>query len=352
MKVLLLSPLPPPSGGIATWTKRMLTSDLPKGWKVEHIDTKLIGKREVFNNTKLDIFTEIKRSFKIIKNLIIELKDRDIKIVHTNIPCSTPGMCREILNGIIVKLYKRKFIVHCRCTIPNMVSSKSSIIIFKMLLKLSDGMIVLNIKSKKFVDRYSKNKSYLIPNFVSSNLLNRSKKYKVRERVSRVIYVGGVIPSKGCNVIFEASKYLPDIKFVLVGKYPESIDIDNIPKNIELLGEQDLERVESELYKSDIFIFPSFFRGEGFSNALAEAMGKGLPCIVSDWAANKDMIENKGGIVIPIKDEKELYNAIKKLDSYELREKMSEWNINKVKKYYTDKQVLIQYTHVYESVMK
>jgi len=68
------------------------------------------------------------------------------------------------------------------------------------------------------------------------------------------------------------------------------MDINDFPTNVKLLGEHGRETIEKELKDADLFIFLTNFRGEGFSNALAEAMAHSLPCIVSDW--EKDSIWN------------------------------------------------------------
>ena len=63
MKVALLSPLPPPSGGIAEWTQRMLVSDLKDDWKLEVVDEKVIEGREVFGEkSKKHFFTNSEAS--------------------------------------------------------------------------------------------------------------------------------------------------------------------------------------------------------------------------------------------------------------------------------------------------
>ena len=46
-KVVLLAPTPPPIGGIASWTNRMLMSKLPDGWQIGVVDEKIIGERTI-----------------------------------------------------------------------------------------------------------------------------------------------------------------------------------------------------------------------------------------------------------------------------------------------------------------
>jgi len=125
------------------------------------------------------------------------------------------------------------------------------------------------------------------------------------------------------------------------------------PPNIVLLGEKNKLEVKKELSEADIFMFVSYFSGEGFSNALAEAMASGLPCIVTDWAANKDMIEDFGGIVVPIKDTNAMVDAINKLEqNKQLRQKQSKWNIDKVISSYIDDIVTDMYVMEYEKLLE
>lgn len=125
-----------------------------------------------------------------------------------------------------------------------------------------------------------------------------------------------------------------------------------IPENVTLCGETNKEGVQKEFNKADIFLFASFFHGEGFSNALAEAMANGLPCVVSDWAANADMIENKGGFVVPVHDTPKMVEAIEKLSfDSSMRREMGEWNRMKVERYYTQECVTSQYVDLYEELL-
>ena len=350
MKVILLAPLPPPAGGIAGWTQRMTEVELKNHWQVKVVDEKVIGGRSVFGKeSKRNLFTEVKRCFIIWHNLSRELKQKDSKVVQSCIPAGTTSMLREIVCAIITKLHRKKFIVHFRCTLPNMVKTKVSVILFKMLVALSDCVFVLNKASDKFVEKNApKTKRFIIPNFIESSSLYRREDF--RERIEVLTYVGGVIPEKGCDLILSLAKHFPNKKFKLIGKIGMNKSI--FPNNVVLLGEQPKEVVQDELRNSDVFLFLSRFSGEGFSNALAEAMAFSLPCIVSDWAANADMIENKGGAVIDDYSIESIVKAIKELEGKEIRRKCGQWNYSKVLNEYTDNIITSKYVDAYEGLVR
>ncbi len=350
MNVILLAPLPPPAGGIAGWTQRMIEVELKNGWHVNVVDEKVIGGRSVFGKeSKKNLMIEIRRCMKIWRSLSISLKNKDSKIVQSCIPAGTTSMLREIICALITKVHRRKFIVHFRCTLPNMVKSKLALAIFKCLVGLSDCVFVLNNASNKFVKKYKpRKKCYIIPNFIESKTLHQ--RTTLNEHIETLIYVGGVIPEKGCDLIAELAEKFPDKEFRLIGKV--GMERTLFPNNVKLLGEQSKETVQIELDNADVFLFFTRFSGEGFSNALAEAMSRSLPCIVSDWAANADMIEDKGGIVISKYSVKEAIKAVFALDDKSIRKQVSQWNYEKVLNNYTDSIVTGMYVDAYEKVMR
>lgn len=350
-KVVLLAPTPPPVGGIAMWTARMLKATLKNGWQVEVVDEKLIGKRDVFGNrTKRNLLDEAKRCLNIWRDLKKQLKDPDALVVHSCIPATTLPILREYVCARITKRRKRKFIVHFRCTVPNMVKSKFNRFMLKKICDLSNCVMLLNQQSVDFVSQLTKTRLELIPNFVDSKEI--SEAHETRETLSRALYVGGVIETKGCMDILELAKHYPDIAFRLAGKAEENLSLaaQALP-NVTLLGVLDRAQLKEEFAQADVFLFLSYFSGEGFSNALAEAMAAGLPCLVTDWAANKDMIENKGGFVVPIQSPEEAATALARMLPAEVRKAQSAFNIEKIKTVYADETVLGQYVDCYEALL-
>lgn len=350
--VVLLAPTPPPFGGIASWTQRMLSVKMRNGWSIKVVDEKILGHREFFgDNTKRKIFLEIKRSFLIWNNLRKALKDSSVKVVHSCIPSSSLSMLREYVCACITHFYKRPFIMHFRCTVPVTAVSKMDRIILKLMCKKCDKFILLNMQSMEYMKHFTTAPAEIIPNFVDTKEIS-SQRF-VRDLLKTAVYVGGVTEGKGCLDILTVASYFPDIEFRLIGN-PEDVVMkaaEAIP-NVILTGTQKKEIVQKELAEADIFIFLSQFRGEGFSNALAEAMAAGLPCVVSDWAANADMIEDKGGVVVSCNDVSSTIVAIESLMDKEVRQKCSDFNLNKIKKSYADNVVVNQYINCYEELLK
>ncbi len=353
MKAVLLAPTPPPAGGIAGWTVRMLGAKLKNGWELSVVDEKAIGKRQVFgkagNRNYLD---EALRCHLIWSGLRRELKNPEAKVVHSCIPSVTFAMIREYICAIITKNRGRKFIIHFRCTVPNTTQGKIGHYVLKRLCNKSDLIISLNQQSSDYLTKITKTTIHLIPNFISEDELTVD--YQVRDKLTTVLYVGGLVENKGVYDCLEIAKRLPDVSFRFVGKGNEEFEVRAKKyglSNVVFTGQKDRDGVKEELRNADVFLFMTYFRGEGFSNALCEAMAAGLPCIVTDWAANKDMIGENGGAVVNVHDIDSAVAALEKMKNMDIRAKMSLANVEKVRQEYIDTVVINQYVDAYESIL-
>lgn len=353
MKLILLGCTPPPVGGIAQWTMRMLNANLKNNWEIDLVDEKMIGGRESFgDHVKKNYFVELKRWTNIWRTLNDKLKDKDSPVVHACLIASNTSMLANYVSACLSKRKKKKFISHFRCTVPNMVKTSFGEWILRKIANKSDAIIVLNSQSKNYLEKITKTPVIIVPNFLDTDELCMEKR-NISQRLTTAVYVGGCTKEKGCLDIIEAAKIIPNVRFKLVGK--PSSEVAEAAKDVEnvfLLGVLNQIDVKNELMDADVFLFLSHFWGEGFSNALAEAMGVGLPCIVTDWAANADMIENeKGGIVLNTVEPDQIKLALKKLDDKVIREKFSFFNQNKVKNEYVSRIILDKYVDIYEEVM-
>ena len=154
------------------------------------------------------------------------------------------------------------------------------------------------------------------------------------EDVFTFLFVGRIVGDKGINELIDAFAKLHgeyNIRLILVGSYERTLDpllsktqeqIDNVP-DIVFVGEQFGDNLIAYYAAADCFVFPSY--REGFPNTVLEAGAMGLPCIVTDINGSREIVvDGNNGIIIPPKDEKALYEAMKTMvEDSVLREQMS-----------------------------
>ena len=108
MKVLLISPLPPPVGGIATWTVKYLKYCKENDIDVSVVNIALIGNRGVQVNTQKNFFDEVIRTKRILKDLKNAVATYSFDIVHLNTSCSKFGIVRDFLCACVAKKKKKQ----------------------------------------------------------------------------------------------------------------------------------------------------------------------------------------------------------------------------------------------------
>lgn len=346
MRILLLSPLPPPSGGIARWTERYL--EWCKGkHNVAVVNTALQGERAGEAGKQRKLTDEVKRAVYVIGETRKGLKNKP-DIVHINTSCSRFGILRDWICMEFAHKKKVPVIVHCHCNIEDQLGTgKLATKMFSDMVNKSEKVLVLNSSSMHYVEKINPKKADLCPNFVLTSQI--SDFHKIRGQIEKVIYVGDVRLSKGSDDYFMLAKQNPKVEFVVVGSVTDEIARVEKPENVHTLGRLEASEVEEQLNEADVFVFPSLT--EGFSNAMLEAMAHGLPIIATDVGAAIDMIENCGGTVVPVHDVSAMQSALNNMNKPETRKAMSEWNINKVKRCYEYNQVIETLFRVYEDVI-
>ena len=111
---------------------------------------------------------------------------------------------------------------------------------------------------------------------------------------------------KDHDIVLKSALECPDIKFILVGKDTEKL---NLPNNVIPIG---ISNQMCELYNTaDMMIHISNF-GEGFPNVVGEAMSCGVPVLANDVGDCKEIIGNTG-LVIKSKNIKEIIKGIREI---------------------------------------
>jgi glycosyltransferase involved in cell wall biosynthesis len=143
-------------------------------------------------------------------------------------------------------------------------------------------------------------------------------KYSIQQSDFVFCFIGRLVGDKGINElinVFDVLSKNNNCKLLLVGMQEPELDplspaclaiIQNNP-NIISLGYQDDVRIA--LAASNVFVFPSY--REGFPNVVMQAQSMGVPCIVSDInGCNELVTHNTSGIIVPVKNETALQDAM------------------------------------------
>jgi len=349
INVLLVSPVPPPIGGIASWTIRYLDWMKKNEHNVFLVDSSVIGRRSNQKTSKISIVSELIRTYRIIKNIKRNIKKERVTIIHINTSCSKFGLIRDFFCANIAKRNNLKVIIHYRCNIEDQIAHRR--INKKYLKKISniaDINLVLNDPSLVYLKQNTRQNIIIIPNIVDDYFRNGKQKI-IREKVHQVCFTGHIKKTKGIQEILNVSSYFPEINFLLAGPIYEKVNKIQMPTNVKLLGPLEKPKVKQLLSESDIFLFPT--HTEGFSNSLLEAMAMGLPIITSKAGANPDMIEDKGGVLVNHQSLDDIKNAIKLLMNSGLRKEMSNWNVRKVESSYTVENIMKKIIELYKGLL-
>ncbi len=114
-------------------------------------------------------------------------------------------------------------------------------------------------------------------------------------------YIGKVIPEKRIEWLLEIARLLPKTNAIVTGGYSEEHYGDryyrallaaypDVRSRTHFIGEVPWDYVPSYLAAADVFVYPSPW--EGSPNAVIEAMAAGLPAVVSDIPAHREIIEH------------------------------------------------------------
>lgn len=347
MRILMVSPLPPPAGGIATWTKQYLEYCSRNDINVSSVNTSLKGRRAKSITSNRNYFSELNRTVSILLDLRKKLKSFSPDVVHINTNCSKFGIHRDLLCARLSRKYRKALVVHCRCNIEDQLGqSAHARWAFRKLANLASIVLTLNTPSLQFVHDVSSVNCRILPNFIQSNRVVSSR--MINTSIKSVAFVGHVQRMKGVAEVIKLARRYPDVFFQLAGPISPEFEKVELPQNLNMLGELDHQKVIALMDEADVFLFPTYT--EGFANALLEAMARGLPVITTDVGANMDMLEGRGGLIVPIGDVDQLAAAIETIMPQQAREEMSLWNIRKVSRNYTIDTIMKELMCIYKEV--
>ncbi len=172
----------------------------------------------------------------------------------------------------------------------------------------------------------------------------------------KLISIGRLIERKGYKYLIESMQDLDEyITLDIIGNGPlkenlkSKIQKLNLDKRVKILDQVDNQKKWELLGNADCYVLSSIH--EGFAIVGLEAMHYGLPIVATNFGGHMDYLkENENAVIIKPRDPKVLSWAIKKIfTDTELRHKMKENNLAKIKDYYIEP-IALKYLELFKNL--
>jgi glycosyltransferase involved in cell wall biosynthesis len=327
----MLSPQPPPVGGIATWTRAVLSSPITNEFEFVTVNTAPPDHDDV---KSVSLF-RLNRAWSALRILWLTLsalivQRPDLIHIHTSYHWA---MVRDAIVIWMAWAFGVPRILHLHGgNFPSFAESLPAPLgmLLRATLRRVNCIVSITRETEAYLAvRYGADQIRYLPNFLGhdSEPTFTSGKGSGQPR-PRVLYVGWLIEAKGIPELIAAAARLPEADFELIGPYSEEYEptlnrlLDAAGGHIRLLGPAEHARVLKCYAAADIFVLPS--RNEGFPMVLLEAMAAGLPIVSTRVGAIEDMVrDGVDGYLVDAKDTEELANRLRRLiEDKALRQRM------------------------------
>ena len=360
MKVLLLSPLPPPYGGIANWTKMM--KDYVEN--IDDVDFSFLNtaptKRSMEGRTLWDrVVVQGFCMFRLNKQMKKILKSQ----IHDAVHITTSAQLSIIRDIMLLKTAKKMgvpTVYHTRfgripdITLRNTLEWK----LLKKAMKIADCVMVIDSASCEAVKKYAEDVNVCcVPNPFDMNKIQSIDISSINPK-KEIVFVGWVIKSKGVEELLGAwqstCKKYTDWTLRIVGPYnpayKDELQTKYSFENVVFTGEKSNKETLNIVANSSIFILPSYT--EGFPNAVVEAMALEKAIIGTKVGAIPDMLEGCGIVIEPM-NVNEIERAFEKmLGDSELRCSLAKKAKQKMMREYTMETIFGVYKTIWNNLSK
>ena len=359
-----MSALPPPLGGIQTWTEILCKRGLPAPFEVDLVDARVTRGHQDIPPTLNP--SEVKRFVRILWKIHRSLRTGRFSVMHLNCSPALPAAPRNVISALIARRAGVPYVVHLRGTfrIPAGTGAGSRFYTwaYRTMFEGAAAILALGQPSYRSVmelGAFAHKTVTLLPNFVDFRVVPDRDRDESRRDELRVIYTGRLVESKGVRTVVDVAERVRCARFQLVGDGPPEsrrallgyIRDRGLQERVHVLGPVTNREVLQMLAGADVFLFPS--PDEGFPNSVAEAMAVGLPVVASRAGAIPEMIDMpEGGCLAAFDDVEAHAGALIRLrDDPALRAGMGRHNRRKALREYDYAPVVKQLCSVYRGIL-
>ena len=352
LTVCLISPLPPPYGGIAHWTAlvhryaaasktvRFFQVDTAPRWRAVY--DRAIVKRMIGAGLQF-VRDYVVFLLKLLKrpDVVHLTTSGDLAALRDVAVCATARLCRVPL------VYHIRFGRVPEIALANTYEWR----IMATAMRMSGVVISITSATTETLLRYLPGIHVeQIPNPIDCSELPPPVENRISDRT--VLFLGWILPTKGVEELVRAWSELASEgwNLLLVGPgemaYQQKLLQRYNPKNLRFVGELEHDEAMRLMAQCDLFVLPSYT--EGFPNVILEAMALGKPIIATSVGAIPDMLSNDCGLVVEPKNVEALRKTLIELIHDEpLRYKLGAAARKKVMQEYAIEVVFARYVQIW-----
>lgn len=315
-KILVVGITPPPYGGQAMMTERLVNANF-KGIKIYHV-------RMTFSKSMSSVGNfEIGKVFHMVQVVLKAMYLRFRYTIPTLYYMPGGSTLTPVIRDVFILFFLRplfqKTIFHFRAAgVSEIVEQQSSLLkkLAKYVYRRPELAIQLSLKNPEDGQYFGAKKTVVIPNGLEDAALSYLPIQRAKKDSVTILYVGIIQETKGILVLLKAAKQLKEhgyaIKVDIVGDFASQIFKDKVVAYCRNNSLEDIVcfpgvKKGHEKWQyflgADIFCFPSFFEAESFGNVVVEAMMFELPVVGSHWRGIPDIVaEGTTGWLVPPKD--------------------------------------------------
>ncbi len=351
--ILLVSPRPPPQGGIAGWTEHILEeASRHKEVRVDNLNTAPRWR-------DVDDFRIWKRVFgggiQLVRDCIRILCALTTRpdVIHLT-SSGHMAFFRDICVLFIARQRKIPTVYHLHFgRVPQILEANNwERRVLGKTLSMANTVISLDTTTTKSIKSHYPHVRVLhLPNGLD---LNKIPMAVDAPRRRTILFLGWVVPTKGIEELLSAWMKIVHDGWCCVAAGAGSDDYKRellkryTPDDFEFMSEQTHADALRLMVNSDIFVLPS--HSEGFPYVIVEAMASGRAIVATDVGAISEMLADGCGKIVPAKNEQALASALMLLMAdHELRETMGVLAKTKASREYEINNVFDQLMEVWRS---
>ncbi len=360
-KLLMMSTLPPSTGGIPTWTVGLRNSELAEHFELRIVDSAPTNFEAVSGESRFRGDRAVD-AIRTLSRWIYQLVTFRPDVVHVNTPYYW-AFLRDGLAIWLASLAGAKTALHPRGgDFPDFVEGAPRWLRFFIdaTVRRATRCIALTRPNEAlFREITDEDRIRYVPNFIKlqdlGEIPDRSQR---REGRVKILFVGWMLEAKGVRELLAAARALPQADFTLIGaEDPDFVaeitpELEALAGHVKRLPPRPRADVLELYHEADVFVLPTW--REGFPNVVLEAMGAGLPVVSTPVGAIPDAVrEGEDGFLVPVEDAAALTEALRRLvEDRDLRLRMGASGRARAVEVFSMEAVIEQLEAVYGEMME